>query len=79
MRPGFLRLRVRTVCKILQNLDESAGTGPDLLPARILKRMAEELALPVTLLARKFLRERRWPDCWREHWVHARFKKGLKS
>ena len=79
MRPGFLRLRVRTVYKILKNLDESSGTGPDLLPARILKRMACELALPITLLARKILREHRWPDCWRNHWIHALFKKGEES
>ena len=79
MRPGFLRLRVRHVLKILENLDESSGTGPDLLPARILKRMASALALPVTLLARKLLRDRRWPACWREHWIHAIFKKGERA
>ena len=79
MRPGFIRLRVRAVLNILKNFDESSGTGPDLLPARILTLMAEELALPITLLARKILRERRWPDCWREPCVHAIFKKDQKS
>ena len=79
MRLGFLRLRVRHVLKILENLDESSGTGPDLLPARILKRLASALALPVTLLARKLLRDRRWPACWREHWINAIFKKGERA
>ncbi len=79
MRTGFLRLRVRTVLKILKNLDETSGTGPDLLPARILKNCAHELALPVTLLARKLLREHRWPLCWRQHWVHGIYKKGSKA
>ena len=48
------------------------------LPGRILKRMAEELALPITLLARTILSERRWPACWREHLVHAILKKSSK-
>ena len=67
---GFLRLRVRTLHKILKSLDEHSGTGPDRRPARILKRCAAELALPVTLIARKLLAEGRWPLCWRTHWVH---------
>ncbi len=79
MRQGFLRLRVRTVYKVLKNLDENSGTGPDLLPARILKRCARELALPVTLLARKLLREHRWPSCWRQHWIHGIYKRGSKA
>ncbi len=79
MRAGFLRLRVRTVYKLLKSLDESSGTGPDLLPARILKHCARELALPVTLLARKLLREHRWPLCWRQHWVHGIYKRASKA
>ena len=77
--PGFLRLRVRTVKKILKALDETSGTGPDLLPARVLKRCADALALPVTLLARKLLREGRWPECWRTHWVHSIYKRDSKA
>ena len=77
--PGFLRLRVRDVKKLLKALDESSGTGPDLLPARVLRRCADALALPVTLLTRMLLREGRWPDCWRRHWVHSIYKKGSKA
>ena len=76
---GFLRIRVRTVFKILRDLDEHSGTGPDRLPARILKRCASELALPVTLLARKLLSEGRWPACWRTHWVHALHKRKSRA
>ena len=76
---GFLRLRVRTVLKLLRNLDEHSGTGPDRLPARILKRCATELALPVTLLTRKLLAEGRWPQCWRTHWVHAIHKRKSRA
>ena len=42
----FLRLRVRTAHKILKKLDEHSGTGPDRMPARILKSCASELAHP---------------------------------
>ena len=76
---GFLRLRVRTVLKLLKGLDEHSGTGPDKLPARILKRCAAELALPVTLLTRKLLAEGRWPLCWRTHWVHAIHKRKSRA
>ncbi len=76
---GFLRLRVRTVKKILKDLDESSGTGPDALPAIILHRCASELALPITLLARKCLNEGVWPSCWRLHWVHPLHKRKTKA
>ena len=76
---GFMRLRVRTLLKLLKNLDEHSGTGPDRLPARILKSCASELALPVTLLARKLLAEGRWPSCWRTHWVHAIHKRKSRA
>ena len=76
---GFLRLRVRTVKRLLKRLDASSGTGPDLLPARLLKECFEELALPVTLLARQLVAERRWPLCWRHHWVHPIFKRKSKA
>ncbi len=77
--PSFLRLRTRTVRKILRELDEFSGTGPDLLPTRILKKCAVELSLPVTLLTRLLLREGCWPDCWRTHWVQSIYKRGSKA
>ena len=77
--PGFLRLRTRTVKKRLKALDESCGTGPDLLPARVLKKCADVLALPITLLTRKLLREGQWPACWRNHWARSIYKKGNKA
>ena len=76
---GFLRVRKRKVLQILKKLDETSGTGPDLLPTRILKKCCAELALPITLLTRLLLREGRWPTCWRTHWVHSIFKKGSRA
>ncbi len=77
--PAFLRIRVRSVKKILKELDETSGTGPDRLPARVLQRCHAELALPVTLLTRILLREGCWPQCWRTHWVQSIYKKGSKA
>ena len=71
---GFLNIRIRTL-KIVRDLDEHLGTGPDFLPARIFKRCATDLALPAILLARKLLAESRRLLCWRSHWVHALFKR----
>lgn len=76
---GFLRIRVREVAKVLNSLDETSGTGPDLLPARILKRCYSELALPVTVLVRTLLSEGRWPARWRLHWVHALHKRRSRA
>ena len=73
------RLSVSTMYMLLRNLDETSGTRPDLLPARVLKACAAELAIPLTLLTRKLLRDRCWPECWRIHWVHPLYKKGPKS
>ena len=73
------RLSVRKTYDLLAKLDETSGTGPDLLPARILKGCAAELAVPLTLLARKLLREHCWPQCWRLHWVHGIFKRGSRA
>ena len=74
-----LRLSVTTTRALFSGLDDSSGTGPDLLPARVLKQCAAELALLVTLLVRKLINEHCWPACWRLHWVHAIHKKGPKA
>ena len=65
--------------KILNNLGATSATGPDGLPALILKRCAPELALPIALLSRLCLSEGRWPSCWRRHWIHPLHKNNAKS
>ena len=63
------------VCKVLLALDESSGTGPDLLPSKILKYCAQELAVPVLQLALQILEAGEWPDTWREHWMVPIYKR----
>ena len=48
--------------KILECLREDSGTGPDLLPSRILKMCAEELTEAVCRLTQRILDTGRWPD-----------------
>ena len=76
---GFLPIRQRHVQRILQNLREDSATGPDELPARILKRCAKVLALPITMLARQLLQSGVWPKGWKLHWVFPLHKKKSRA
>ena len=59
----------------LSALNVNSGTGPDTLPARILKECAQELGLPITILAKRVLVPGSWPKCWRYHWISPLSKK----
>ena len=74
-RWGASVIRTRSARAVLGGLRQDSGTGPDLLPARVLKRCAGSLAVPVTKLARLILWSGAWPLQWREHWVHPLYKK----
>ena len=76
---GFLPLRRRTAKRLLSKLDAKIATGPDKLSARIFKECAEELALPIVLVARRLLSLAEWPESWRFHWGTPLFKKGARS
>ena len=65
----------KDACKVLTLLDEFSGTGPDLLPSRMLNICAKELAVPVLKLALKILEEGEWPDSWRDHWMAPIYKR----
>ena len=74
--PKFTLLRTRWTKRILKNLVADSATGPDRLPARILRECADALALPITLLVRLMLSTGTWPKCWKIHWVLPLHKKG---
>ena len=76
---SFMLLRVSATRKILQDINADKSTGPDSLPGRILKECAEELAAPITLLAKRLLVLGEWPDCWRRHWISPLYKKEATS
>ena len=71
----FLLVRSRHAKQTLKALKEDKATGPDLLSAKVLRRCADSLALPVAKLARVLLETGHWPKQWRTHWVFPLYKK----
>ena len=63
---------------MLKLLKEASSTGPDMLPACILKACWRELANPIARLVRLLLRTGTWPLCWRHHWIYPLHKKRAK-
>ena len=57
----------------LAHLSDESSTGPDLVPARILKSCAEQLAKPLQILLLRLLETACWPESWREHKKRAVF------
>ena len=74
---NFLPLRLRVAKKFLSTIKEDKATGPDEVPARILRQCAVSLSRPVTLVARLILNSGSWP--WRVHWLSPIFKKSTVS
>jgi hypothetical protein len=72
---GLRQVTEQVALKTLEMLDENSGTGPDLLPARILKTGAKELAIPIMMLALLILNSGEWPESWREHWLVPIYKR----
>ena len=52
-------LRTRSTLKILAKLDVTKATGPDRIPAVILREIAEFIAQPLTVICRRLLAEGR--------------------
>ena len=70
-------VRERWVLRELRNLREDQSTGPDGLPARILRQCARQLSRFVTTLIRMMLLLGRWPAMWKIHRVCPLYKKGV--
>ena len=63
----------------LLGLNHNKSQGPDRIPPRILKEVAEEISTPLSLLFNKSLETGILPDDWKSAEVTAIFKKGAKS
>ena len=72
---SFVALRSRCTYKLLLCLDDKKATGPDKISAFILKELARELAIPLTILCRRMLHEGVWPEQWKTHYVVPIYKK----
>ena len=61
--------------KALRALDVESATGPDLLPARILKECASVVCVPLAMLLTRTIASGEWPLVWTRHWVIPLYKK----
>ena len=71
----FICLRSRHTLKLLKSLDESKATGPDRIPAKILKKIAPWIAVPFTGVCRRLLSEGCWPQLWKMHNICPLYKR----
>ena len=77
MRP--INVAVEGVASLLANLDPSKASGPDGIPARVLKDMANDLAPSLTLIYQASLQQGRIPDEWRKALITPIYKNGDRS
>ena len=66
------------VRKLLQKCNPQKATGPDMIPARLLKECAEELAPILAIIYNKSIQTGIVPDDWKKANVSAVFKKGQR-
>ena len=67
------------VCKLLSNLQIHKATGPDDIPARLLKDLAAELSPVFTLFFQTSLDQGEVPDDWKKANVVPIYKKGERN
>jgi len=72
----FVALRSRKMQKMLESLDISKATGPDRIPASILRRLAKPLAIPFARVCRRLYAEACWPEVWKLHHICPLYKRG---
>ena len=73
-----LQISVEGVTKLLQKVNPNKASGPDSIPARILKELADEIAPLLTIIFNKSLEQGEVPTDWRKANVTAIYKKGNK-
>ena len=74
LQDNFVAIRCRHVLKLFLELDLSKATGPDQISARILKELARELSLPLTVICRRIFQEATWPQRWKLQHVIPLYK-----
>ena len=79
--PAMNKITVTTdgVLKLLQNLNTKKATGPDLIPARILKDLAVEISPILSCIFQQSLDTGCVPSAWRIANISPIYKKGDRS
>ena len=74
-----IKIKESEVRKRLEKLNPNKATGPDGIPPRILKELANEIAEPLTIIMNKSMLEGKIPLIWKKANVVPIFKKGKKN
>jgi len=67
------------VLKLLKAINPTKASGPDCIPCRLLKELAEEIAAALTFIFRQSLHTGQVPLQWKEQWITPIYKKGAKG
>ena len=65
--------------EILAKMPVDSATGPDLIPAGVLKTLRYAVKRPLAKVVIAILRHGKWPKGWKLHWVTAIHKRGSKA
>ena len=76
---SLFAIRTRHVAKQLKSINVDTSTGPDHIPAMLLKMCADTLALPLCKVIRTVYFEGTWPEVWQLHWIIPIFKRKSPS
>lgn len=67
------------VKKLLRNLCITKATGSDNIPAIFLKKCADKLSYPISVLIARIYDDSIWPNIWKQHWISPVHKRKKKS
>ena len=67
---------MESVRKLLQELDPHKATGPDNIPAKLLKQTASQIAPLLVLIFQASINQGKLPDDWKLAYITPIFKKG---
>ena len=73
------RLTEFDILEALKNLNSSKGPGPDGIAPIFLKKLAEELTIPLQRLFNMSLENGQFPEIWKSSYLVPIFKSGTKS
>ena len=68
-----------TIADILKHVKNSSSPGPDEISQRILKEVADEISVPLSLLYNKSMKSSQLPNDWKTANVVPIFKNGSKG
>jgi len=66
----FRKLKRQEVLAALKGINPNKAAGYDMLPPRVLKIAAEQLATPLTTIFKQAIEDNHWPNAWKkEEWI----------